>query len=133
GAGKTRLGQQVAAELLDRFEQGVYFVGLASIVDPGLAASAIAQTLGVREAAGQPLVETLKGYLRARSLLLVLDNFEQIIPAAPLVGELLEASSGLKVLVTSRAPLQIRGEHELAVPPLALPDPRRLPDPEGLS
>ena len=133
GAGKTRLGLQVAAELTDHFVDGVFFVALAPIGDPGLVPSAIAQTLGIQEAGNRPLLESLKESLRDRSLLLVLDNFEQILPAAPLVAELLAACSGLNVLVTSRAALQVRDEHEFPVPPLALPDPEHLPLPEALS
>jgi non-specific serine/threonine protein kinase len=122
GTGKTRLGLQVAAQALDRFTDGVFFVDLAPISDPQLVPSSVAQVLGVREAGGQPLLETLKNHLRGRRLLLLLDNFEQIIEAAPVVGELLSASPGLKALVTSREPLHVYGEQEYPVPPLALPD-----------
>ncbi len=131
GTGKSRLGLQVAAELLNQVEDGAYFVELAPISDPGLLASTIAQVFGVRETAGQTLLQTLKNYLREKHLLLLLDNFEQIIDAAPLVGELLSASPSLKVLVTSREPLRVYGEQEYAVPPLTLPDPEcieSLPD-----
>ena len=93
GTGKTRLGLQVAAELLDRFEDGAYFVELAPISDPGLVPSAIAEVLGLRDVGSRPVLERLKEYLRARSILLVLDNFEQILPAAPVVADLL--ASGL--------------------------------------
>jgi non-specific serine/threonine protein kinase len=122
GTGKTRLGLQVAAQVLDRFADGVFFVDLAPISDPQLVPSTVAQALGVREAGGQPLLETLKNDLRGKRLLLLLDNFEQIIDTAPLVGELLSASPGLKALVTSREPLHVYGEQEYPVPPLALPD-----------
>ena len=125
GTGKTRLGLQVAADLLDDFPDGVFFVALASVSDPDLVASTIAQTLGVREADGQPLAERLKDYLREKQLLLLLDNFEQVLSAAPLVADLLAACPRLKVLVTSRAPLHLRGEQEFPVPPLALPDAKR--------
>lgn len=127
GSGKTRLSQQVAAELLADFPHGVCFVELAPISDPSLVGPSIAQALGVRDVGDQSPREKLKNHLKHRAILLVLDNFEQILPAAPLVSELLGASPGLKVLVTSRAPLQVRGEHEFAVPPLALPDRKRLP------
>jgi predicted ATPase/class 3 adenylate cyclase len=121
GTGKTRLGIQVAAELLDEFSDGVAFVALAPISDPALAASAIAQALEVKESGGTPLIESLKAYLREKQLLLVLDNFEQIADAAPLVAELLAAATQLTVLVTSRERLHLSGEHEYAVPPLGLP------------
>ncbi|CAN5586330.1 hypothetical protein BH10CHL1_BH10CHL1_14920 [soil metagenome] len=121
GIGKTRLAMQVAFHLLDHFVDGVYFVTLAPIRDPALVSMALAQTLQVRETAGQPLQESLQDYLRDKQLLLVLDNFEQVVAAAPLVGTLLGACRRLKVLVTSRAPLHLYGEHEFPVPPLPLP------------
>ena len=99
---------------------------LAPISDPALASAAIAQTLGVRQAAGQPLQERLQDYLRDKQLLLVLDNFEQILAAAPLVGALLTECRRLKVLVTSRATLHLYGEQEFPLSPLALPDSKRL-------
>jgi predicted ATPase/class 3 adenylate cyclase len=126
GTGKTRLGIQVAADLLDRFEHGVFLVELAPISDPALVPATIAQMLGLRDLGGRPVLDTLREYLRARSVLLVLDNFEQILPAAPVVADLLATSPGLRVLVTSREPLRLRGEHEYAVPPLALPEPRQV-------
>jgi predicted ATPase/class 3 adenylate cyclase/tetratricopeptide (TPR) repeat protein/DNA-binding XRE family transcriptional regulator len=121
GTGKTRLGLQVAAELLDEFEHGVYFVNLAPISDPSLVASAIAQTLGLTETGGQPPAERLQHYLREKQLLLLLDNFEQVLDAASLVAELLAATPQLKVLITSRTTLHLSGEHEFSVPPLAVP------------
>jgi predicted ATPase/class 3 adenylate cyclase len=121
GVGKSRLAAQVAAESLDDFEDGVFFIALAPISDPTLVGAAIAQALGVREAGGQPLVEVLHDYLRDKRTLLLLDNFEQILDAAPLVADMLAAVPGLKVLVTSRAALHLAGEHEFAAPPLALP------------
>ncbi|NCF67340.1 MAG: tetratricopeptide repeat protein [Chloroflexi bacterium] len=122
GTGKTRLGLQVAAELLNHFPDGVYFIELSPIRDPALVANTIAQVFGIREASGQPLLKTLQNYLREKRLLLLIDNFEQVIDAAPLVGELLSDSPGLKALVTSREALRIYGEQEYAVPPLTLPD-----------
>jgi predicted ATPase/DNA-binding SARP family transcriptional activator len=119
GIGKTRLGQQIATELLDDFPDGVFFVDLAPIRDPALVAAAIAQVLGVREAQGLPLIESLKAYLRPRQLLLLLDNFEQVLPAASTVAELLAAAPHMKGLVTSRVVLRLRGEQEFPVPPLA--------------
>jgi predicted ATPase/class 3 adenylate cyclase/DNA-binding CsgD family transcriptional regulator len=127
GTGKTRLALQTAADLRDDFTDSVHFVNLAPLSDPSLVAATIAHTLDVREAGGQPLIERLKEYLRGKRLLLVLDNFEQVVEAAPLVGALLAAAPHLKALVTSREPLHLTGEHEYAVPPLLLPDPQRLP------
>jgi transcriptional regulator with XRE-family HTH domain len=121
GTGKTRLGLQAAAELLDRFADGAFFVDLAPISDPELVATAIAETLGVIDAGNQPIRERLKSALRTKDILLLLDNFEQVLDAGPLVAELLAAAAGLKVLVTSRVALHLSGEHEYAVPPLALP------------
>jgi DNA-binding SARP family transcriptional activator len=113
GSGKTRLALHVADDLLDEFTDGAFFVDLAPIRDPGLVPSTIAQSLGVREAAGQSLRESLQTHLRDCSpLLLLLDNFEQVLDAAPLVAELLAAAPGLKALVTSRGPLHLRGEHD---------------------
>jgi len=121
GTGKTRLGLQVAAELFDDFADGSYFVNLAPINDPNLVATTIAHALGVAELASRPVEESLHAFLRAKRMLLVLDNFEQVIDAAPLIAELLAAAPHLKILVTSRAVLHLYGEHEFAVPSLALP------------
>ncbi len=93
GMGKTRLGLQVAAELLHRFPHGVCFVPLAEITDPELVVSEIAQQLGVREGGSQPLLDNLKTYLLDKKMLLLLDNFEQVIAAAPLVADLLAAGA----------------------------------------
>src|SRR5205823_12800057 len=117
GTGKTRLALQVAADLIEDFANGVFFVSLAAIVDPRLLLSIVAQTLGVKEAAGESLQETLNGYLSERRTLSVLDNFEQLVAAAPDVATLLRHTWNLKVLVTSRAPLHLSAEHEYAVPP----------------
>jgi predicted ATPase len=111
----------------DLFPNGVWFVNLAPVSDPGLVASTIAQVLDVRESGGRSLLDSLKDYLRAKRMLLLLDNFEQIVEAAPLVAELLAAAPGVKVLVTSRMALRLMGEREYAVPPLGLPP--RLPHP----
>ena len=132
GTGKTRLSVQVAAGLLNDFADGVFIVALAPITDPGLVPAAIAGTLGVRETAGTSSLESLKDALHEKQLLLVLDNFEQVAPAASVVAELLGAAPRLRVLVTSRVPLHLRGEREVAVPPLALPDPRHPPPAEQL-
>ena len=133
GSGKTRLSLQVASELLEQFQAGVFFVALAPITDPGLVPSTIAQALGVTEAAGKSITESIKDYLQSKTLLLVLDNYEQVIAAAPLVAELLTASRELKVIVTSREGLRVRGEHEYFVPPLELPDLTQLPSLESLT
>jgi len=125
GIGKTRLALQTAAAARDGFEHGVCFVALASISDPLLVVPTIAQTLGVRVAGiGAPL-ESLKSFLRDRHLLLVIDNFEQVLGAAVELSELLAACPRLHVMVTSRAALRLSAERELLVPPLRLPDPPR--------
>src|SRR6266566_7477599 len=133
GTGKTRLGLQVAAELSDLFPDGVYFVNLAPISDPTLVVPTIAQTLGIHEVAGQSLSERLKEELEQKQVLLLLDNFEQVVSAALAVADLLGACPKLKVMVTSREVLRVRAEHEFAVPPLALPDPTHLRDLAALS
>jgi predicted ATPase/class 3 adenylate cyclase len=127
GTGKTRLALQAAADLMDEFSDGVFFVALATITELELVASTIALALGVKESAEQSLMESLKNYLRDKRLLLVLDNFEQVLEGAPLVGELLVACPKLKVLATSRIPLRLYGEQEYLVPPLSLPDPKVMP------
>jgi predicted ATPase/serine/threonine protein kinase len=133
GIGKTRLALQVAAQQSEWFADGVSFVNLAPIGDPGFVVPTIAQALGIREVAGQPLLERLKEHLQQQQLLLLLDNFEQVMSAAVQVADLLSACPRLKVLVTSRERLHVRAEHEFAVPPLALPDPGHLPDLAALS
>lgn len=126
GVGKTRLALQIAANLRDAatpptFSAGVYFVPLAALDDSALVLPAIAQALAVRAAEGQSLLSSLQEYLCDKPLLLVLDNFEQVVAAGPLISELLQAAPRLKVLVTSRTVLRLRGEHHFAVSPLALP------------
>src|SRR5215210_1416258 len=133
GIGKTRLALQVTAEALEEFEDGAFFVALAAIADPALVAPAIAGSLGVVESGEQPLIEGLKDHLHGRQLLLLLDNFEQVLGASSLVGELLSSCPELKVLATSRISLRLYGEREYPVPPLALPDPAHLPPPERLT
>lgn len=133
GVGKTRLGIQVAENLLDEFEDGVHFIALAAIRDPELIGAAIAQALALKETKGQPLAERVKEHLADRRVLLLLDNFEQVIAAALFVAELLAACAWLKVLVTSRAPLCIRAERQFPVAPLALPNPAQLQDVAALS
>jgi len=127
GTGKTRLALQSAAELLDEFSDGVFFVNLAPISDPALVVPTIAQTLGVTESGNRPLLERLTDQLRQQHLLLLLDNFEQVLDAAPQLAELLATCPRLKLLVTSREMLHLYGEHEFGVPPLELPDRAQLP------
>jgi predicted ATPase/class 3 adenylate cyclase len=121
GTGKTRLSLQLAADSISDFADGVFFVALGPIKDPDLVAPAILSALGLRESPLEPPTARLIEYLRDRHLLLIMDNFEQVLPAAALVGELLKASPGLSVVVTSRATLHLYGEREFAVPPLSLP------------
>jgi hypothetical protein len=136
GAGKTRLSIAVADNLTaarsDLFPDGAHFVSLSPVRDSHLVASAVAQTLGVREQPGatgehSPLQRALKEFLRSKQLLLVLDNFEQVVAAAPIVTDLLSAAPGVKVLVTSRELLHTYGEHEFPVPALPFPDAHHLP------
>jgi predicted ATPase len=122
GTGKTRLSLEVGSVLTPDFGN-VLFVDLAPISDPALVGSAIAEALGVGEARDQPLLETLRARIGDDEMLLLLDNFEQVVDAAAFVAELLGVAPRLKVLVTSQATLRVRGEHEYPVPPLALPDP----------
>ncbi len=133
GTGKTRLGLQAAAELLDEFGDGVFFVPLATITDPDLVIPAISRALDTRETGERSPEEVLKDYLQDKEVLLLLDNFEQVIEAAPLVGELLAACPTLKVLTTSRSTLRVYGEREFTVPSLKVPDPKRLPPVERLT
>jgi predicted ATPase len=132
GVGKTRLALQIATEVGESFVDGVSFVPLAPVRDAGEVVPTIAQTLGLGEVGKTSAFEQLKRYLRDKSLLLLLDNFEQIVVTAPLLVELVLDCPGLKLLVTSRSVLRVRLEHELPVAPLPLPDlichvlPRRL-------
>ncbi len=133
GTGKTRLALQVAAELSDLFADGISFVDLAPLNDPALVIAAIAQSLGIREVGGQPLLERLKDELQRKQMLLLLDNFEQVVSAAVQVADLLATYPLLKVLVTSRVVLHVQAEHEFFVPSLSLPDPNHVPDLAALS
>ena len=121
GVGKTRLAQAVAEEVLEQFEDGAFFVRLGPVSDPELVAATIAQTLGLQMSGSNSAALQLRAYLEEKHLLLVLDNFEQIIEAAPLVDDLLRRCAWLHVLVTSRQPLRVRGERQAPVRPLALP------------
>ena len=122
GTGKTRLGLAAAEEVSADFEDGVRLVTLAPVLDPQLVASTVAGALGVVESGNATLVDDLRTHLAATRTLLVLDNFEHVAEAAPLVSELLAAAPGLKALVTSRSLLRLSGEHAYPVPPLALPE-----------
>jgi predicted ATPase len=121
GTGKTRLALQAAEDLTNRFVDGVYFVDLAPIREPEAVLTTIARTIGIRETSDRPLLDELKRQLQSKAMLLLLDNFEQVTAAAPKVGELLQGCPQLKLLVTSREALHLRGEHIHPVPPLALP------------
>src|SRR5207302_4552961 len=132
GIGKTRLASQVATDLNEVFSHGVCLVQLAPISDFNLVIPSIAQTLGLRDVEDHLLFESLKAFLRDKHLLLLLDNFEQVLEAAPALVELLLACPSIKILVTSRAVLHVEGEYEFSVPPLSLPDPHHLPGHEEL-
>ena len=121
GVGKTRLALAVAEEVVEEFEDGAFFVRLGPISDPDLVAATIAQTLGLQMSGSNPPALQLRAYVEEKHLLLVLDNFEQIIEAAPLVDDLLRRCAWLHVLVTSSQPLRVRGERQAPVRPLALP------------
>jgi predicted ATPase/DNA-binding CsgD family transcriptional regulator len=128
GVGKTRLALEVARQLVRDFADGIFFVSLAPLGDLTFVLPAIAHSIGLMESSAQPVLDLLKISQRDKQRLLLLDNFEHVIEAAPLLTELLEACPDLKLLVTSREVLRLRGEHQYVVPPLALPDPQRLPD-----
>ena len=121
GTGKTRLAVQAAADLVSRFSDGVYFVDLAPIREPEAVLTTIARTVAIRESSDRRLLDEIKEQLQSKAMLLVLDNFEQVTAAAPSVGEVLQGCPQLKLLVTSREPLHLRGEHIRSVPPLTLP------------
>ncbi len=127
GIGKTRLSWQVATEIREYFADGVCFVHLAAVSDPQLVVPTIAQELGIQQIGAQPIFEQLKVALRDKHFLLLLDNFEQIVTAAPFIEELLVACPGLKIVVTSREVLHVRGEQEFPVSPLSLPDLTQVP------
>jgi predicted ATPase/class 3 adenylate cyclase len=133
GTGKTRLGLEVAREALAGFRDGVFFVDLSPLTVAEFVAPAIAGALHVREEPGRPVLDTLGDHLQDKELMLVLDNLEQVVEGgAALLEPLLHRAPGLKALVTSRIPLHLYGEQEFPVPPLALPDPQHLPNPEAI-
>jgi predicted ATPase len=132
GIGKTRLGFEVTRCLFDAFADGVCFVPLAPISDPAFVSAVIAQALGIKEDGERPLLDLLKTFLQEKHLLLLLDNFEQVVAAAPVLSDLLAGCPHLKIIVTSHAALRIQGEHEFPLPPLGLPDLAHLPEHEKL-
>ncbi len=121
GIGKTRIALQAAAELIEQFPDGVFFIDLALVSDPQAVAAVVAQTLGIRETPQRAISEELISALRAKTILLLLDNFEQVTTAAPLAADLLQNCQHLKLLVTSREALRLRGEYVFPLPPLELP------------
>lgn len=131
GVGKTSLSLAVAASVVDAFRHGVAVVDLAPLTDPALLAGAIGRALALRESGREPMSRTLPRYLGDRQVLLVLDNVEHLLAAAPQVAALLAACPAVRVLATSRVPLGLPGEHELPVLPLALPDPHARPEDLG--
>lgn len=133
GVGKTRLAIQVASSALHEFADGVFFVALAPVSDAAIVTDTIANVLEMQDMGPHSLLSRIKSFLRDKQLLLVLDNFEQVLPSAPQIAELLSACLWLKVLVTSRAPLRIRTERQWPVPPLALPDATHPPAVEAVA
>jgi predicted ATPase/DNA-binding winged helix-turn-helix (wHTH) protein len=136
GSGKTRLAVEVAGKLTEFFRGGVHFIGLGSVSDAGMVPAAIAEGLNLREVGGRSLESLLREYFRdsgAAPVLLLLDNLEHILGASGLIVELIEASRSLRILVTSRAPLRVYGEHEFPIRPLALPDSTELQSFEALT
>ncbi len=134
GTGKTRLSLQVAAELLDHFDHGVWFVELAPLADPELIPQTILSAIGISEQPGKMSIEVLKEYLHEKKLLIILDNCEHLIDAsAEVANTLLNAAPGLKILASSREALGVKGELSYPVPSLSLPDPKHLPVIEQLS
>ena len=129
GTGKTRLALSAAAELVEDVRDGVYFVSLAAITDPDLVMGQVAQALGVSESAGQDL----QAYLSTKELLLLVDNLEQVVGAAPDLARLLAAAPGVHLLTTSREPLHVAAERVYPIPPLGLPDPRAAADATGVA
>jgi predicted ATPase len=135
GIGKTRLALQAATDVANTFPSGTYFVALSSVVDPALINLAVAQAVGIREAGNQSPQEALNDRLRSlrEPMLLLLDNFEHLVSAAPLVADLISIGPNLKIVVTSQSLLHVYGEQEFPVPPLVLPDPKCIPPLEALA
>jgi len=133
GSGKTRLCIALAGEVAGEYPDGVFFVPLAPVRDPGLVPSTIAQSIGLQDARDRPLMEHLISQLRERQLLIVLDNFEHLLAAAPVVTRLLEEASAVRILVSSRSSLRVSGEQECPVPPLAVPEEQERPTAASLA
>jgi predicted ATPase/class 3 adenylate cyclase len=133
GTGKTRLSLQLAAEVIHQFPDGVWFVRLAPVRDPDLVPSAIVQALGLQVAGKTQPIELLVEHLKAKRVLLLLDNFEQVVGASQYVSRILAEAPEVKIVVTTRAVLRVYGEQEYPVPPLELPDPKHPPSPAKLS
>ncbi len=133
GVGKTRLAMQVATELIDNFPDGIYFVDLTHVNKPNQVTACIAHALRILGAGEKLLLKHICAFLHNKHLLLILDNFEHLLPAAPILGQLLEALPKLRIMITSRAVLHLYGEHEFIVPPLAVPDLKHLPSNELLA
>jgi predicted ATPase len=132
GIGKTRLALQVASNAVEHFDDGIFFVDLSPVSDPDSVLPTIGRALGLKEAGERPIEELLLDFARDKRALLVLDNFEQVLDAAPLVVKLMESGPWLKAVVTSREALHVRGERHLSVPALNVPDMNRLPPVESL-
>jgi predicted ATPase/DNA-binding CsgD family transcriptional regulator len=133
GIGKTRLAIEVATQLFEDFTDGISFVALAQLRDPDMVLPTIAHTLGLKESGSEPVTDRLHTYLRDKHLLLVLDNFEHLMPAAPFAGQLLATCPNLKLLVTSREVLHLRAEQQFSVPPLAVPDRKHVAQVQSLT
>jgi predicted ATPase/Tfp pilus assembly protein PilF/DNA-binding XRE family transcriptional regulator len=133
GVGKSRLALQVAAAVGDCFADGALLVELAPLPEAGLVLPSVVKALGLEESGAQTPEDLLKTSLRDRRMLLVLDNFEHVLHSAGALARILAACPGIKALITSRAPLRVRGEHAYPVPPLALPDPAEASDPATAS
>ncbi len=133
GIGKTRLAIQIAADMADDFADGVCFISCDTIHDASLVARTIAHAVGVQQTGGTPPQDALAAALRGARALLVIDNFEHLVPAAPVLADLLAGCPQLKLLVTSRVLLRVSGEHALALPPLAYPDPHESLTPDELA
>jgi predicted ATPase len=133
GVGKTRLAMAVGTAMLEDFPDGVFFVPLETVSDPRFLATQIARSLNMETVKTQSLLETLKAYLRDRQMLLILDNFEQLVRGGQIVTDMLQTAGNLKVLVTSREALNLYGEIRFIVPELTWPDPGNLPSPDDLS
>jgi predicted ATPase/class 3 adenylate cyclase len=122
GSGKTRLGMQSAASVVDAFDDGVFLISFESVSDSSLVLQTISETIGARESTGMTLIDSLNDHLSDKSILLVLDNFERLVRAGPQLSLLLGSNPGLKLLITSREALRIQGEHEFPVPMFGVPE-----------